>query len=109
VVFNQINRALMTAETEPDWRSSVNAMDKFLDVLNRLVVSDPEIIAQAPIHASRAFSMLLTLIATGTQYRLEQYLPKDEAGQARRALIDELYIPLTGRLRQKAISLAKDF
>ncbi len=109
VAFNRINRALMTAETEAEWRSSVSAMEAFLSVLGRQVISDPELIAEAHNHSSRAFSMLLSLIATGTQYRLEQYKAKDEAGKARRALIDEVYIPLTGQLRQQAIRLAKEY
>jgi len=109
VVFNQINRALITAETEDTWRSAVSAMSKFLDVLEGRLISDPDRIAHDPVNSSRALSMLLTLIAVGTQYRFEQYLPRDEAGQARRVLIDEVYIPLTGALRQKAIRLAKDY
>jgi phosphomannomutase len=109
VIFNRINRELMTAETEADWRSSVSTMNEYLDVLGRMVISDPEIIAQVHVHSSRVFSMLLTLIATGTQYRLEQFLPRDDVSRARRALIDEVYIPLTGSLRQKAIRLAKDY
>jgi len=109
MVFNRFNRMLMTAENEADWHSAVNTMDRFLDVLSQRVISDQELIAQKPIHSSRVFSILLTLIATGTQYRLEQYLPRDDAGRARRALIDTVYLPLTGSLRQKAIHLAKEY
>ena len=109
VVFNQINRELLIAETESAWRSVVNDMSTFLDVLHGKVISDPALIANDPANSSRAFSMLLTLIATGTQYRLEQFLPKDSQGEAQRLLIDEVYIPLTGDLRQKAIRLAKDY
>ncbi|MBR9987677.1 MAG: hypothetical protein KFF68_17365, partial [Desulfosarcina sp.] len=109
VVFNQLNRELITAETEQAWRPAVSAMSQFLDVLAREVISDHVRIARDPVNSSRAISMLLTLIAIGTQYRLEQYLPKDEAGLARRALIDDIYIPLTGQMRQKAIRLAKDY
>jgi len=114
VVFNQINRELMSAdaaiaEAEPAWRSVVSDMGAFLDVVERKVVADPELVARDPVNSSRVFSMLLTLIATGTQYRLEQFLPKDPQGEAQRALIDEVYIPLTGELRQRAIGLAKDY
>lgn len=107
--FNRFNRALMTAESETDWHASVAAMYQFIDILAQRVISDPELIAQMPIHASRAFSILLTLAATGTQYRLEQYLPQDAAGRERRALIDAVYLPLTGQLRKKAINLAAEF
>ena len=107
--FNQVNRELIIAETESAWRPAVNAMASFLEVLARKVISDHDLIAQDHANSSRAFSMLLTLIATGTQYRLEQYQAKDSQGVAQRALIDEDYIPLTGALRQGAISLAKDY
>ncbi|NLN70672.1 MAG: hypothetical protein GX142_07815 [Chloroflexi bacterium] len=109
MVFNCINRLLISAESEADWQASVRAMDQFLDVLSQQVLSDPELIARSPNDSSRVFSILLTLAATGTQYRLEQYLPKDDAGSARRALIDDVYLSLTGRLRQKALRLAKDY
>lgn len=109
MVFNQINRQLISAETEAAWSPAVRAMAAFLDVLDQQVISDPERIAHDPVNSSRAFSMLLALIATGTQYRLEQFLPKDDQGRARRALIDEVYIPVTGELRQKAIGLAKQY
>ena len=108
-VFNRINRGLMIAEDEANWRSSARAMTAFLDVLEGQVISNPDCIAQDPLNSSRAISMLLSLMATGTQYRLEQYKPKDKAGSAYRALIDEVYIPLTGELRQKAIGLAKAY
>ena len=109
VVFNQINRELLITETEPAWHSVVSDMDDFLDVLQQKAISDTEMIASDPVNSSRVFSMLLTLIATGTQYRLEQFLPKDPQGESHRALIDEVYITLTGELRRKAISLAKDY
>ena len=114
VVFNQINYDLMRVdagdvEAEPALRVVVSDMVAFLDVLRRKVIAEPDLIAKAPVDSSRAFSMLLTLIATGTQYRIEQFLPKDSQGDRQRAWIDEVYIPLTGGLRQKAIKLAKDY
>ncbi len=109
MVFNQINRELITAETEQSWGPAVKAMSQFLDVLERKVIADPVCIAHDPLNSSRAISMLLTVIAIGTQYRIEQFLPRDDKGRARRALIDDVYLPLTGQLRQKAIGLAKDY
>jgi len=107
--FNQLNRDLITAETAPEWEPAIAAMAEFLTVLDRKVISKPDFIAQKQLDSSRAFSMLLTLIAVGTQYRLEQFLAKNEAGQARRALIDSVYLPTTGDLRGKAIDLAKKY
>ncbi len=84
-------------------------MHAFLDVLDKKLLSIPDLLAQDHANSSRAFSMLLTLIAIGTQYRLEQFKPKDEAGTKRRAIIDQEYIPATGKLRQYAITLAKKY
>ena len=107
--FNALNRALIVAEEKPAWEPAIAEMSAFLDLLDRKVISDQTLIAENQSDSSRAFSMLLTLIATGTQYRLEQYKPKDEAGQKRRDLIHQDYIPATGKLRQKAITLAKRY
>ncbi len=107
--FNQLNRALIIAETPAAWNPAIAAMSAFLDVLDEKLISDQTLIAHDHANSSRAFSMLLTLIAIGTQYRLEQFKAKDEAGQQRRDLIDSDYIPSTGALRQKAIGLAKKY
>jgi phosphomannomutase len=109
VTFNQINRDLITAETPEQWEPAIATMSEFLDVLDQKLISNKEIIAQDHANSSRAFSMLLTLIALGTQYRLEQFKPKNEAGQKQRDLIDSEYIPSTSTLRQKAIYLAKKY
>ncbi len=108
-VFNDLNRALITAEREEAWDSAVAAMDKFLDQLDDKFLSHSELIANDLNESSRVFSILLTLIAVGTQYRLEQFIPKDETGKQFRKKIDEIYIPTTGELRIKAITLAKKY
>jgi len=59
--FNQINRQLISAETEDEWGPAVRAMTEFLQILDQKLISSPEIIAAEQIHSSRAFSMLLTL------------------------------------------------
>ncbi len=109
VAFNQFNRDLVTAETANEWRPAIGAMENFLDVLDEKMISNHEIISHNPLDSSRAFSILLTLVAIGTQYRLEQFKPKDKEGQERRALIENEYIPETGKLRQKAIGLAQKY
>ncbi len=107
--FNALNRDLICAETPETWQPAIAAMSRFLEVLDEKLLSKPEIIAGHPVHSSRAFSMLLTLIAIGTQYRLEQYKPRDAAGEKKRQIIDTQYLPQTGALRQKAIALAKKY
>jgi len=107
--FNQRNRALLVAEKPESWLPAVEAMHQFLEELDRLVISQPAVIANDVVTSSRAISMLLTLIATGTQYRLEQYKAKDAATGAMRKEIFSTYIPMTGLLRWKAIELAHKY
>ncbi len=109
VIFNQLNRDLMTAGAPEAWGPAISSMVDFLGVLDEKLISQPEIIAGNTSESSRAFSMLLTLIAIGTQYRLEQFNPADVAGQRRRELIDSNYLPATSELRQEAIRLAKKY
>lgn len=109
VTFNALMRHLITAETAQQWDPAIKNMERFLDALDEKLISKPELIAHQHADSSRAFSMLLTLIAIGTQYRLEQFLPKDEQGRQKREIIDEVYIPVTGDLRKKAIKLAKKY
>jgi phosphomannomutase len=108
-VFNTLNRSLICAEKPEDWEPAVEALSAFLDMLDDRVLSNPAIIAEDHSDSSRALSILLTLIATGTQYRLEQFKPKDSSSEEKRARIDRDYIPQTGQLRQKAINLAKKY
>ena len=107
--FNTLNRALIIAEEKATWDPAIAEMQAFLGVLDKKLLSNADLIATDQANSSRAFSMLLTLIAIGTQYRLEQYKPKDEAGQNKRDLIDQDYIPTAGKLRQSAIALTKKY
>jgi phosphomannomutase len=109
VTFNRLNRALITVEKPGEWEPAVAEMHSFLRTLDSKMISDTELIAHDQANSSRAFSMLLTLIAIGSQYRLEQFKPKDKAGEERRALIDREYLSLTGALRQEAIALTKKY
>ena len=109
MAFNQLNRALIMAESPGQWAPAVARMAEFLDFLDQCILSQPEIIARDHLDSSRALSMLLTLIALGTQYRLEQFQPKTDQGRKQRQLILDDYIPATGALRQKAIGLAKKY
>jgi phosphomannomutase len=109
VTFNRLNRALVTVQEPGEWEPAIADMHAFLLALDGKMISNQDLIAHDQVNSSRALSMLLTLIAIGTQYRLEQFKPKDRAGEERRALIDEDYIPLAGALRQEAIALAKKY
>ena len=107
--FNTLTRDLITAQVPGEWDPAAAALSDFLSVLDEKIVSAPEVIARDPVNSSRGLSMLLTLAAVGTQYRHEQFKPRDKAGEARRKLIDSDYLPRTGALRQQAIALAKQY
>jgi len=107
--FNRINRGLFAAQSPQEWTPAVEEMTRFLAVVDEKVLSDLALIAGNAIDSSRAFSMLLTVIALGTQYRHEQYKPKGADDQKIRNLIDEVYLPLTGAMRKQAIDLAKKY
>ena len=107
--FNGLNRSLVKAESPQEWNPAVTAMNDFLDTLDEKLIARQDIIAGNQADSSRAISMCLTLAALGTQYRLEQFKPKDEAGRKRRALIEESYLPVTGGLRKRVLGLAKKY
>ncbi len=108
-MFNRLNRVLTSAETAAQWEPAIAEMTAFLDILDQKLFSKPEVIAANHSELSRVFSMLLTLAAVGTQYRLEQFKPKDEATREKRREIDQKYIPAAGQLRKEAITLAKKY
>jgi phosphomannomutase len=107
--FNALNRDLVKAESPQEWNPAIAAMGDFLDVLNDKLISNQDLIAEHQTDSSRALSMCLTLAALGTQYRLEQFKPRDEEGQKQRKMIEEAYFPVSGELRKKAIDLAKQY
>ena len=109
MVFNRLNQDLTCAETANQWDPAIQNMRAFLDILDQEMLSKPEIIANNHVESSRVFSMLLTLAAIGTQYRLEQLKVKDEETRGKRKEIDEGYLPATGQLRKKGIHLAKKY
>ena len=107
--FNRLNRDLLVADTPATWHPAITAMSGFLDQVKTLLDEQPDLIgAELPL-SSRVFSLLLTLVATGTQGRLELYKGKDEKGRAYQQEIEEDYIPRSGDLRRKAIELSKHY
>ncbi|MCK9246328.1 MAG: hypothetical protein M0P11_05165 [Anaerolineaceae bacterium] len=105
--FNRLNRDLLAADRPATWRPAIAAMSDFLEQVKMLLDQQPGLVgAELPV-SSRIFSLLLTVIATGTQGRLELFKGKDETGRAYQQEIEEEYIPLSGELRRKAIELCK--
>lgn len=107
VQFNRLNRDLLVADRPEKWRPAVSAMSVFLDKVKELLIAEPNLVGNDLVLSSRIFSLLLTVMATGTQGRLELYKGKDETSLAYQRQIEEEYIPLSGDLRRKSIDLAK--
>ena len=107
--FNCLNRAILTADKPQTWQPAIADMNTFLSRLEDWLTENPSVIGEDIVTSSRVFSLLLTLAATGTQGRLELFQPKDEAGIATRAQIDEDYLPRSGDMRRKAIALAEHY
>jgi len=107
--FNRLNRAILIADKPELWQPAISAMNAFLEEVQAWLRQNPEAIASDGVTSSRVISLLLTLAATGTQGRLELFLPKDEASQKTRKLIDEDYLPMSGDMRRKAIEIAREY
>ncbi len=105
--FNRLNREILVADQPETWKSAIGAMSGFVDQVEQLLISEPELVGTDLTLSSRIFSLLLTLAATATQGRLELYKGKDNKGKTYQQLIESEYLPLSGDLRRKAISLAK--
>ncbi|NLA80355.1 MAG: hypothetical protein GX853_06375 [Chloroflexi bacterium] len=105
--FNRLNRAILVADKAELWDPAIADMSAFLDELELWMQSNTAVLGQDLTTSSRILSLLLSLAATGTQGRLELFLPKDSKGEAFRKEIDEDYVPKSALMRRKAIDLAR--
>lgn len=105
--FNRLNRAILVADKAELWHPAIADMSAFLDELELWLQSKISLLGQDLTTSSRILSLLLSLAATGTQGRLELFLPKDSKGEAFRKEIDEDYVPKSAQMRRKAINLAR--
>lgn len=105
--FNRLNRAILVADKAELWHPAIAEMSAFLDELELWLQSNTALLGQDLTTSSRILSLLLSLAATGTQGRLELFLPKDSKGEAFRKEIDEDYVPKSAQMRRKAIDLAR--
>jgi phosphomannomutase len=105
--FNRLNRAILVADKAELWHPAIADMSAFLDELELWLQSNTALLGQDLTTSSRILSLLLSLAASGTQGRLELFLPKDSKGEAFRKEIDEDYVPKSAQMRRKAIDLAR--
>lgn len=106
-LFIQYNRSLVSANTPEQWTPAIQSMNALLDDIEQQLIN--LIDTSSPVDQARLFSILLTVMGEAGQYRHEQFNPDTAEGLARKKLIDEDYLPATGRLRQQAIRIGKQF
>ena len=106
-LFVKHNRSLVSANTPDQWEPAIAAMNELLDSIENQLQYLIE--TSSAVDRARLFSILLTVMGEAGQYRHEQFNPTSDKGLERKKLIDEEYLPPTGRLRQKAIRTGKTY
>ena len=79
--FNRLNREILVADQPETWKSAIGAMSGFVDQVEQLLISEPELVGTDLTLSSRIFRLLLILAETATQGRLELYKGKDYNGK----------------------------
>ncbi len=105
--FNRLNRAILVADKPELWQPAIAEMNAFLDELEAWLHANVRNLGEDLAASSRVLSLLLSLAATGSQWRLELFNSVDAQGELFRKQLDEDYLPNSARMRRKAIDLAK--
>ena len=104
-LFIRNNRALVAANKPDDWNPAILSVD---ELLNKIDESLDSIVSTGNISDNaKIVSILLTVMAEAGQYRHEQFIPISTEDVVRREIIDNEMLPAMGKLRKKAISIAK--
>jgi len=107
-MFVKLIRALTEANVPEDWDAALAVAHRFLDVIEREV---NEGLRQPQAESAKLFSMLLTILAEAGRYRHETFGATTEQREMieRYELIHEDLLPKMGRLREKTISVARQY
>jgi phosphoglucomutase len=101
-MFVKLLRILTEAELPKVWNPATSVTHHFLDVVERELARG---LQWTHAELARLFSMLLTILAEAGQYRHETFSGDPE----RRKLLDEELLPQMGQLRERAISVTKQY
>jgi phosphomannomutase len=101
-MFVKLLRILTEAEFPETWDPAINTTHRFLNVVEHRSAFN---LKWPHTESAKLFSMLLTILAEAGQYRHETF----SGDQERRKLIDEELLPKMGKLRERAISVAKQY
>jgi len=107
--FIGLNRALTWAEDIETWTPAAEAMHQFLDALEATLNSGEIELSWSRSASAKVFSILLTLMAECGQYRHETFSPTLEAKRPRHQMLANELLPGMGKLRQRAVSIAKSY
>ena len=105
--FVALNRALTWADDIEAWQSAAQSMSRFLDALEATVTSGEIESNWSRAASARVFSILLTLMAECGQYRHETSNPASD--MKRHQMLEKELLPGMGKLRQRAVRIAKDY
>jgi len=101
-MFVQLLRVLTEAQVPQVWNPAIDLTHRFLEVVERELTAGMQ---WSPAESARLFSMLLTILVEAGQYRHETY----SGDPGRRELIDQELLPKMAQLRERAISVAKQY
>ena len=107
-MFVKLVRTLTGADSPQDWDAALAVAHRFLDVIGHEV---DEGLQQSQAESAKLFSMLLTILAEAGRYRHETFGATREQREMteRYELIHEDLLPKMGQLREKTISVAKQY
>ena len=101
-LFVKLLKVLTEAEVPEVWNPAIDLTRRFLEAVERELATELE----WPLaESARLFSMLLTVLVEAGQYRHETYT----GDPRRRDLIDQELLPKMCQLRERAVSVAKQY
>lgn len=98
----ELLRALTEADSPEAWNPATTLTHRFLELVEDELAFD---LQWRYAESARLFSILLTILAEAGQYRHETF----KGDPSRRHLIDEDLLPKMGKVREHAISAAKQY
>ena len=80
--FVLVSRQLAWAESPSEWEPAVKSMHRFLDKIEKSIVSQKIDKTWSDLELARLFAILLTILAETGQYRHEAFVPNPEKDKA---------------------------
>ncbi len=109
--FVLVSRQLAWAESPSKWEPAVKSMYRFLDKIEKSIVSQKIDKTWSDLELARLFAILLTILAETGQYRHESFVPNPEKDEElkKRKVIDNEMIPMMAQLRRRTAEIIITF